>query len=206
MDNRVYKMIRTDYDHFFRECPKVNSSVGKKSRVIKEELYEEFILKVLADERLDMDSRALLAILTSSGVRISEALALKVSQLDFSVNRIRNVIIQKKRNKDMRLDKALHPLAIGFLAKFIEGKPSEALLLPFDTRHQAYRRLNRYFGTTPHDFRHSIVNYFLMKQGQKNGLERITKLMGWSGLASAYNYSQNADLDRELDNFFKEAA
>ncbi len=205
MNNRIYKLIRNEYDLFFRECPKVNSSVGKKSRVVKEEFYEQFIQRVLSDARIDNETKALISILTSSGLRISEALSLKVSQLDFETTRIRSVIIQKKRNKDMRLDKALHPLVIEFLKGFIGSKGGDEMLFDYSTRHQASRRLTRYFGTTPHDFRHSVANYWLSKNGQR-GLERLTRLMGWSSLASAYNYSQNCDIDKELDSFFSKAS
>lgn len=203
MNNRIFKKIRNKYESYFRVSPKVNSAKGKFSKILKEETYEDYIKAVLEDNDIDIQTKALIGLLCSTGLRISEVLHIKVNQLNFEALRVERVLILKKRIREMRLTKPLHPVVIEFLKKFIEGKQGEDSVLSFDNRHQAFRRLDRYFGTGCHDYRHSFIAYFLSKN-RHQGLERITAIQGWSSVSMAYTYS-NVDTTKEIDNFFKMA-
>lgn len=199
----MFKEIRQEYQNYFRECPKINSSVGRKSTIIKETLYSEFLRTVLLDERIDEQSRLLSGVLASTGLRITEVLHLHRNQIDLAQKKIKGILVQKKRNAEVRIDKPLHPDFIPFLTAFLEKHQGEYLFEGFN-RFQAIRRMKKYFGMDCHSWRHSFVNYFLFNN-QNQGLERITKIMSWSSFSSAYAYAQNADIDQELANFFKTA-
>lgn len=201
-DNRIFSTIRSKYNSMLRDCTKINSQNGKKSRVIKEEEYDVFVEVVMNDNSIDHESKLLVGILCSTGIRITEALTLTVGQINLETNRIRQIEIQKKRLKTLKLDKPIHPAFIEYLKKSIEGKNPESIIVNIENRFIALRRMKKYFGMGCHDFRHSFCNYFLSKN-DKQGLERMTKIMGWSSLASSFSYSQNCDLDREIDNFFE---
>jgi integrase len=203
MNNRIFKKIRDRYEHFFRVSPKVNSSQGKYSKLIKEDLYTEYFQTVLADPEIDMETKKLVALLTT-GLRITEVMHIKVNQLNLEALRVERVLILKKRKQDLRLTKPLHPVVVEFLRTAVNNKSGDDFILEFPNRHQPFRRLNRYFGTGCHDYRHSFVSYFL-KKNKNQGLEKITAIQGWSNVAMAYNYA-NVDTTAEVDNFFKEAA
>lgn len=202
-DNRKYKIIRSRYSNLLRECTKINSIKGKKSVVIKEEAFDAFVQLVITDENIDKETRLLIGLLCSTGLRITEVLGLKVNQIDLDNNRIRAVHIQKKRTKGLKLDKPIHPAFINFLKDAIKHLEPEDTIVHVENRFIALRRLKKYLDMGCHDFRHSYINYFLSKN-KKQGLDRITKIMGWSSLASSFSYCQNCDLDKELDNFFGE--
>lgn len=207
MNNRIFKTIRQRYEVFFRMSPKVNSQKGTYTKIIKEDLYGQYFQTVLADPEIDRDTKALVALLTS-GLRITEVLFLKANQINLEAMKVERVLILKKRNKDLRLTKPLHPVVVEFLRDYLKDKKADQLAVEFNNRHQPFRRLSRYFGTNCHAYRHSFVAYYLKKSkasGQGQGLERITAIQGWSNVAMAYTYA-NVDTTVEVDNFFKDVA
>lgn len=204
MDNRIYKTIRNKYEHFFRVSPKVNSAKGKHSRIIKSDMYDSYVKTVLNDEEICLQTRALVALLCSTGCRITEVLNLRVDQLNFEAKRVERILILKKRIREIRLQRPIHPYALEFLQKYVEGKKGDDYILNFENRHQAFRRLERYFDCGCHDYRHSFIAYFLAsKNGQS--LEKVTNIMGWSSVSMAYVYS-NVDTTQEVDTFFQMVA
>lgn len=200
-DNRVFKVIRNRYEEFFRLSPKVNSEYGKMSRLITEERYAEFFTTVMADPEIDRETKALVALL-STGCRISEVLSIEVNQLNFQASRVERVYILKKRKRDLRLNKPLIPVVVEFLKEFTQGREGTEKVLSFTSRHQPFRRLEKYFGLHPHDLRHAFVSYFLSRS---KSLEKITAIQGWSSVSMAYTYA-NVDTAKEVDDFYKDVA
>ena len=200
-DNRIFKTIRTRYEEFFRMSPKVNSEYGKMSKLIIEEKYAEFFKTVVADSEIDPDSKALVALL-STGCRISEVLSMEINQINFQASRVDRVFILKKRKRDLRLNKPLIPVVLDFLKEYTEGRNPEEKIVNLTSRHQAFRRLEKYFGLHPHDLRHAFVSYSLSRS---KSLEKITAIQGWSSVSMAYTYA-NVDTAKEVDDFFKDVA
>jgi integrase/recombinase XerC len=138
----------------------------------------------------------LLLTLYTTGIRLSELIALKIRDIDFSRN---TLSVIGKRNKVRLLP--MHPELRDQLRGLIKGKSVNDPLFQLESGKSlypvfVYRLVNRYLKlfsdaakTSPHVLRHSFATHML-----NNGAEllAIKDLLGHSGLNATQIYTKNS--------------
>lgn len=140
--------------------------------------------------------RSLLLTLYTTGIRLSELIALNIRDIDFARN---TLSVTGKRNKVRLLP--LHPELKDNFSELRRGKESGEPLFQLDSGKPlypvfVYRLVNRYIKqfsdaakTSPHVLRHSFATHML-----NNGAEllAIKDLLGHSGLNATQIYTKNS--------------
>lgn len=212
MRDTKYARSRKKFAKYFREVPKVSSKKGRNSTVINKGMYSNFLLEVANCPYLssDPEAQALILVLYSTGIRINEALKIKVSQVDILKKRIRGIKLSKKR-RDFFMDKPLHPNCLFKLESYLEGMDQDSDLFPTITdRFKARRRVKAYLGQdmTTHDTRHGWISRAVNEgnsKGEKYTEIEITKMVGFQRLDNATTYL-NVETDSLMDEMFEEVA
>ncbi|MCB0391807.1 MAG: tyrosine-type recombinase/integrase [Bdellovibrionales bacterium] len=206
-----YSRCRDKFQKYFRAVPKVNSKTGRSSTVIRLGMYTDFVKEISSCSILESEPevKVLLLVLYSTGIRISEALRLKVGQVNIQKRRITQIKLSKKR-RDFYMDKPIHPQALEKLAQFLEGKGSNENLFPnIADRFQARRRIRAYLGDlTTHDTRHSFISRAVNEgsaKKEKYTTAELAKMCGFERLENATTYL-NVETDVLFDEMFDEVA
>ena len=185
------------YSKYFYESERVG---GKAVQVIKEECIDIFLKTLAQDVTVEPRFRCLFSILFSGGLRISEALSLKKSDITenpdgYLVGKVKvlkkgNLKNTKRKNKEVYRDFIVHPIFKPLFVKLLASrKPSERL---FDrrsnykarivaqkvTRKIAYDNVIKTFGEELdcHSFRHSNLSFMLSKNQTQLVIAQTLKL------------------------------
>jgi integrase/recombinase XerC len=148
------------------------------------------------EQEQGLRDQSLLLTLYTTGIRLSELIALKIRDIDFSRN---TLSVIGKRNKVRLLP--MHPELRDQLRGLIKGKSVNDPLFQLESGKSlypvfVYRLVNRYLKlfsdaakTSPHVLRHSFATHML-----NNGAEllAIKDLLGHSGLNATQIYTKNS--------------
>jgi len=172
------------FKDFYPECKIDNLQLKrpKKSKLLPTVLSKEEIIDLLRFTR-NLKHRAILAMIYSAGLRISELLHLQLKHID--IDRRQIVVKNSKGRKDRNiiLAESFIPLMHNYLTSyqpqvyFVEGKPTQ----PYSAEsiraflHKATKRANIKKRVTPHTLRHSYATHLL-----ENGIDLryIQELLG----------------------------
>ncbi|MGV8946257.1 MAG: tyrosine-type recombinase/integrase [Lutibacter sp.] len=169
---------------FYPECKieELQLKRPKKSRILPTVLSKEEVIDLLRYTK-NLKHRAILAMIYSAGMRISELLALELKHID--VNRRQILIKNSKGRKDriVILAESILPLMNNYLISyrpenyFVEGKPyqkySAESIRAFLHRSCKIAKITK--NVTPHTLRHSYATHLL-----ENGIDLryIQELLG----------------------------
>lgn len=169
---------------FYPECKieELQLKRPKKSRILPTVLSKEEVIDLLRYTK-NLKHRAILAMIYSAGLRISELLGLELKHID--VNRRQILIKNSKGRKDriVILAESILPLMNNYLISyrpenyFVEGKPfqkySAESIRAFLHRASKLAKITK--NVTPHTLRHSYATHLL-----ENGIDLryIQELLG----------------------------
>lgn len=139
--------------------------------------------------------KLLLLLLYTTGMRLSELIGLKRTDIDFGRNLLR---VLGKRNKVREIP--LHPELLEGLQSFLKRKPHEYVFVRKDGEPLypvfVYRLVTKYLRlfssaakTSPHVLRHSFATHMLNNGAQ---LMAIKDLLGHSSLSATQVYTKNS--------------
>lgn len=176
-------------------------------------ISEEDIYKILHHIQQDKELYTIIFFLFSTGLRISEALSIKISQItNLSQNAIKqHFFIKTKGNKErlVIINNKCQDILLGYLKqnqKYLFEKDGQSL-----SRYQIWHKLKKIeqelnlINLYPHIFRHSFATYLLNKDVD---IRIIQELLGHSSLDTTqiYTHIQSKtvqDILNEFDPFKK---
>lgn len=171
----------------------------KKSRKLPNVLSQEEVLRILQVTK-NLKHRAILALLYSSGLRISEITSLKLCDIDVQRKQLKVVLGKGRKDRYVVLANAFLPLLKNYLATyqpelfFIEGphkkRYSESSIRKFLSKSVAIAFIKK--KVTPHTLRHSFATH-LLENGV--GLRHIQELLGHSKPETTMIYTHVAKKD-----------
>lgn len=151
-----------EYAKYFELYNRLNGV--KKIAVLKTELLQEFIKKVVADTSIDMEYKAFLLVTLSGGLRVNEALALtKEDFLDQGDELYVTVKVLKKRKEEERLVK-VHPDAVSTVRLWLSTVVGKPFKLSYRT---TLRRIQDLVGLEEicnHSLRHTLISFLLFER------------------------------------------
>lgn len=172
------------FKDFYPECKIENLALKRpaKSKVLPTVLSKEEVIDLLRFTR-NLKHRAILAMIYSAGLRISELLHLQLNHID--IDRRQIIVKNSKGRKDRNiiLAESFIPLLHNYLTSynpqiyFVEGKPMQ----PYSAEsiraflHKATKKAAIKKRVTPHTLRHSYATHLL-----ENGIDLryIQELLG----------------------------
>ena len=165
---------------------------GKKYLTNRVESVKEDIRKYLDRDTINnilakdgsAKERMLLMLLWRSGIRVTEAISIKRSDIDFS-----NLTIKVRWQKSRKYLNRIVPVQKGLidvLNVFVAGLNQEDLLFPY-SRQRAWQIVRKWCGSgvSPHTFRHSFAVNWLRQKGDIVVLHRI---LGHSKVQTTMEY------------------
>lgn len=155
---------------------------------------------VFSDDLQGSRDRLILELLYSTGIRLSELIGLKISNISFYQNTIK---VLGKRNKErvIPINDFLVKLIRGYLNFKEESNLADNILLTTDNGHQlypmfVYRTVKKYLElittqskTSPHVLRHTFATHLLNKGADLNA---VKDLLGHTSLAATQVYTHNS--------------
>ncbi|MEW6455599.1 MAG: tyrosine-type recombinase/integrase [Acidobacteriota bacterium] len=182
------------------ELPKVKAEL-KLPQVLSESEASALLSASLKTRNPERD-RLFIKLLLTAGLRISEALNLKVKDIEEEGSEFYLRINQGKGKKDRRVPIVSDEL-LERLADYIKDKSPEDNLFPLSSREAGYiisriakkAKINK--NVSPHTLRHTSATLYL-KKGVN--LEAVRKILGHVSLSTTQRYLQLTDEDvaREL--------
>lgn len=179
----------------------------KLPHVLKPEEVEQLIDGVASDTLLQKRSRAMMELLYSTGMRISELVQLTYQDVDFRQGLVR---VRGKGDKERLIpmgrhcQRAIHDY-IAAMPALLSKEPEAPIFLNRDGERVSVRTLQRNLRhyaveilggagvkVSPHTFRHSCATHLLSRGA---GLREIQELLGHESLVTTQKYTQ-VDIDR----------
>ena len=162
---------------------------------------EKSILKI-PKTPMHYKCRVFLLFLLHTGVRVSEALSVRVRDIDFKRDIIRIKLQKSKKIKqrEIILSPLLHKELYDYIRDF-KLKPSQKL---FDfSRRNAHLIAKTHLNLHPHALRHSFAVYFLKHTKDVDGLRRLLGHSSYNVIKEYLRYSIE-DLKDEFQKVFSE--
>ncbi len=160
---------------------------------------EKKILKI-PKSPMHYKCRVFLLFLLHTGVRVSEALSVRVKDIDFKRDIIR-IKLQKSKSikqREIILSPLLHKELYDFIREY-KLKPSQKL---FDfSRRNAHYISKKHLDLHPHALRHSFAVYFLRNTKDVDGLRRLLGHSSYNIIKEYLRYSIE-DLKDEFQKIF----
>ena len=141
----------------------------KVKKILSAQQYSQKLAQIT-----DNRDYVLFSILWELGVRISEALNIRIEHIDFD-NKTVKIYSLKKRGESIRI-LPLDTNTLRNLSMFIDPKKKQGLIFDIG-RKQAYNLSYEYFGINPHAIRHSRA-IDLITHG--TNIEVVRRLLGHS--------------------------
>ncbi len=179
----------------------------KLPHVLKPEEVEKLIEGVPAQTLFQKRSRAVMELLYSTGMRISELVLLTYEDIDFRRSLVR---VRGKGDKERLIPMGRHCQSaihdyIASLPAALSREPATPIFLNRDGERVSVRTLQRNLrhyaveilggagvNVSPHTFRHSCATHLLSSGA---GLREIQELLGHESLVTTQKYTQ-VDIDR----------
>jgi integrase len=114
------------------------------------------IRKIIENEEFDFEMRCILALMISSGLRISEALRLKVSDIDISEKQGK-VLSKGKKPKEKKDVFVFSETAKNILQRQIGAKGKNECLFPNQNYQKVWKYFTKKFGFRTHLLRHTFI-------------------------------------------------
>ncbi|MFA6318490.1 MAG: tyrosine-type recombinase/integrase [Elusimicrobiota bacterium] len=170
--------------------------------------FRKIIEQLRGRDPLDVRDYAIMCFLADTGARLSEALALKLGDVDMAGGTAR-LLGKGRRERLVAFGSAARTALLAWLRARGEGKPEERLFvdrfggpLTRGAFGQRFRRLARAAGVytrrlSPHALRHFFAIQFLRNGG---GVLQLQRLLGHSTLAMTKRYAALTDDDSLADH------
>ena len=149
----IYKFLGKNRDDVYLPA--------KKDRQIKA-VDMGVVDKISENEKIPLEYRALILLMANSGLRISEALSLRVKDLDFE-NLEGRVISKGKKEDEKRSDFVFTPRTSTILKRITEKKDLNDYLFDLGDYNRVWRFFHNNFTFTPHQLRHTFCTYYSKK-------------------------------------------
>ena len=203
--------VNAKYERFFFESRCITSNVDKRIPVLDPINLRSCLETLISDQDVEDETKLLIGLLFSGGMRISEALNLKRSDFnrDNSGTYTAKVSVLKKRKKNIERDASIHPLLNGLLAEKLASKRyNESLFRERATkrspakelkRQNALKKIKKVFGKgmTNHSLRHSNVALLLHLKYTATQIGRILEMT-----TSNVQFYSHVNASREMKNVF----
>lgn len=219
----LHSFFRWTIEHkIFTEQPVGKGDFPKKEAVEYDLLSEQEIEKILSGKippdsmsATSVRNRALVILVLTSGVRVSELIALRIGDLDFK----RHIIIVRHGKGDKKRFVTLPDVAEQFVGEYLNGRygangaPKTAYLFDYvgddGKAHQFTRqnitrlvksyvyRLTGHAGIGTHDLRHSYASY-LLTHGVP--IQEIQALLGHENYSTTLIYASQLCPERVATN------
>ena len=215
--NRHLSSIRGFYDHLISEknveANPFNLVHGpKKDKKLPNYLkYDEFedLIRACTDDALGIRNRMILELLFATGVRVSEGISIKISDINFKAREIR-IIGKGKKMRIVYFNKVCQKIMSDYVLnarmELLNGKKSDFLLLnhlgnPLTRRGVAdildklILKSSIHRKISPHTLRHTFAT-LLLNEGMD--LREVQELLGHARLSttSIYTHVSNEELRR----------
>jgi integrase/recombinase XerD len=169
----------------YEEKNLTKNACGKApKRDLRQYLTKEQVLELLQTVR-NTHHQVFCATLYMTGLRVSEVTQLKKEDIDFKEGYI-TARWQKNRqwkNRKIALHHQLAPILNMFTAKMNQ----ETFLFPF-SRQRAWQITNKYFGVSPHVFRHTYSMHFLSNSKDPLKVAQLQGLLGHKHIQTTMEY------------------
>jgi site-specific recombinase XerD len=183
-----------------------NIKVPKKDKALPEVLTKEEVKKLI-DSTDNVKSRLIISLLYSSGLRVSELVNLKVSDINLDEN---TGWVRKGKGSKDRLFALSQSLCVE-LKSYLEGRENQYLFSkekPLTTRNiqkiikGTKERAGMNKKVTPHTLRHSFATH-LLEQG--TDIRMIQQMLGHSSLSTTqlYTHISNEQIKKVANPFDK---
>lgn len=159
----------------------LTNTINNVKRDLPKYLEKEFINSTINTIKPGME-RMLLTFLWMSGVRITEAINLRKSDIDFN-NRIMTLKWLKSRKYNFR-QCPIHSRLSEVLRYYIQLHKQDQRVFPI-SRQRAWQITKRYLDCSPHQLRHSFAVNWLRNKGDIVLLHRI---LGHSKIQTTMEY------------------
>jgi len=178
--------------------------IPKKDKTLPEVLTKDEVKKLI-DSTDNVKSRLIISLLYSSGLRVSELVNLKVSELNFDENT--GWVRKGKGSKDRLF--ALSPSLCSDLKDYLKGRENQYVFSrekPLTTRNiqkiikGTKERAGINKKVTPHTLRHSFATH-LLEQG--TDIRIIQQILGHSSLSTTqiYTHISNEQIKKVINPF-----
>ena len=215
--NRHLSSIRSFYDYLIKN-KKTNSSPFKLVSGPKNEQklpnylrYEEFLdlVNVCDETNLGVRNRMILELLFATGIRVSEAVNIKLSDINFKMREIK-IIGKGKKTRIVYFNKVCQQImssyVLGARQELSKGKKSEYLLLNHlgnpitrrgiaDVLEKLIKKSALKHKISPHTLRHTFAT-LMLNEGMD--IREVQELLGHArlGTTSIYTHVSNEELRR----------
>lgn len=201
--NQAVSAIKFLYCEVLNRFFDVNLPRPKKEKKLPDVLSQDEVIKILNSVE-NVKHRAILVVVYSSGLRISEVVRLKINDIDS--NRMMIHIRQAKGKKDRYV--ILSEVALEELRRYIRKNPKDDWLFPggTDGKHLSERSVQKVFEraknkakiqkeVSVHSLRHSFATHLL--EGGTD-LRYIQKLLGHNSIKTTeiYTHISKKDISR----------
>jgi integrase len=196
--NKLIQQINPNYRQFFMASERVTA--GKPVLLVEADKFEEFLKAVSIDEDIKLVDRAMIGLLISGSLRVSEMLNIKRNHFDTDKdgNLFVTTIVLKKRRAGVTREIIVHPAIASMVRQHLLTKRGFESL--FDcTRIAVLKRIKRIFGEVLdcHAFRHAGISRQIFSLGWST--ERVAKLTKLSPrVVEAYSHLNERKNLKEL--------
>jgi site-specific recombinase XerC len=196
--------------------PKVKRKTSPPVKPVPEVVSQQTILNIIRDDKLRLETKALISLIYISGGRIGEVLKVRpmdLHKIDDSLIRVSLITEKNKRTPQREVPVFLNPIEkemVGYILQYIDAKQSihelkdsepifhksqptirkrlKRILVTVRANDMANKSIIEDYslGTHPHYFRHCRATHFTI-QYRLNAFE-LTNVMGWSDTRMAERY------------------
>lgn len=174
-----------------KDLTKVIENVFREKELPK--YWDRVYINAKIAEETNHTYKMLFMMLWLTGVRISECLSIRKQDLDFKNNMIHIPWLKNRKYKDRRIP--MHPLLKMPLALFTAKINGPNKIFRFN-RNTAYIAVNKRFGGSPHQFRHSFAVNWLNCKGD---LVILHKILGHRQIQTTMEYLKIVPVDQEKE-------
>lgn len=146
--------------------------------VLKDECLEDFLKTLVLDSGISTRIRLLIGFLFTGGLRVSEALKVKKSDVSQRGDLLvaSTLVLKKKMDYEVRRDVLVHPLLKPLLMEVMGPKNSNEFIFNIAedkkgrvkrdvlTRQRAHYFIKKSLGIDCHSLRHSNISYLMSKK------------------------------------------
>jgi len=201
---RKWKNFQERIAGFFEEVQRTGSDIKHDIKVVKTDMYYEFIDFIANDSKIASKYKLIIILQLSSASRISEILNLKKEDLYFGDTPLISIKILKKRltrTKNgttcqltpKRREAAVNEKILTLLKEWVLPLQAEDYIFanpktgkPY-SREGIWQQYQQMFGSTTHGFRHSRINH--MFEEHKLTVEEVANVMQFSTREVAFKYN-----------------
>jgi integrase/recombinase XerD len=169
------------------------------NRIVNKKEIRHYLTKDEINQRLNLLSggrdKMLIQTLWESGLRVSEIVNIKVSDIDFTKRRMIIRWLKNRRHKERIIP--IHPNLCDKLQLYSSNMLKNTLIFPI-SRIMVFNICRKKFNCNPHMLRHSFAVNFLEQYNHPKALIILKELLGHKNIQTTMEYLRLVPSDLEM--------